>query len=55
MRELGCKNGDKAGRLKGGAVAITSGKYLLLPGDNSIPNNLTMPFLSITPEHEPPL
>ena len=24
-------------------MAITSGKYLLLPGDTIIPNNLTMP------------
>jgi hypothetical protein len=40
---LGGNNGDKAGRLKGGAVAITSGKYLLLPGDHIISNNLTMP------------
>jgi hypothetical protein len=33
---------DKAGRLNGGSVTIASGKYLLLPGDTIIPNNLTM-------------
>ena len=45
MRELGGNNGDKAGRLKGGSMAIMSGQYLLLPGDNIIPNNLTMPLM----------
>jgi hypothetical protein len=43
LRELSGNHGDTAGRLKGGSVAITSGKYLLLPGDHIIPNNLTMP------------
>jgi hypothetical protein len=43
MRAWGGNHGDKAGRLKGRSVAIASGKYLLLPGDNIIPNNLTMP------------
>ena len=43
IRELGGNHGDKAGRLKGGSVAIASGKYLLLPGDDIISNNLTMP------------
>ena len=38
---MGGNNGDKAGRLKGGSVAIASGKCLLLPGDTIIPNNLT--------------
>ena len=42
IRELGGNNGD-SGPPTGRAVAITSGKYLRLPGDNIIPNNLTMP------------
>src|SRR5438309_11085930 len=43
LRELGQHNGDKAGCLSVGSVAIASGKCLLLPGDTIIPNNLTMP------------
>ncbi len=41
--KLGRNNGYGAGRLSVGSVAIASGKCLLLPGDNIIPNNLTMP------------
>ena len=43
IRELGGNHGDEAGRLKGESVAIVSRKYLLLPGDTIIPNNLTIP------------
>src|SRR5262249_17576236 len=52
IRELGGNNGDKAGRLKGGSVAIAAGKYLLLPGDHIIPNNLTMPYAHTAEEVE---
>jgi hypothetical protein len=43
LRKLGRNNGYGAGRLSVGSVEIASGKCLLLPGDNIIPNNLTMP------------
>src|SRR5207247_6776928 len=43
LRKLGRNNGYGAGRLSVGSVAVASGKCLLLPGDNIIPNNLTMP------------
>src|SRR5262249_44315088 len=43
IRELGGNHGDKAGCLSVGSVPIASGKCFLLPGDNIIPNNLTIP------------
>src|SRR5262245_47572735 len=51
IRELGGNHGDKAGRLKGGSAAITSRKYLQLPGDTIIPNNLTMPLTQFLAQH----
>src|SRR5262249_35270643 len=44
LRELGRNHGYGAGRLSVRSVAIVSGTCLLLPGDNIIPNNLTMPL-----------
>jgi len=41
--QLGGNNGNQAGCLKSGSVAITSGKCLLVPGDHIIPDNLTVP------------
>src|SRR5437667_6556495 len=43
LRELGRNYQYGAGRLSVGSVEIASGKCLLLPGDNIVPNNLTMP------------
>src|SRR2546429_546437 len=44
---------DEAGGLKGGSVEITSGKYLLLPGNTIIPNNLTKPARGLGLRHSP--
>ena len=44
---MGGNHGDKAGCLSVESVAIVSGKCPLLPGDNIIPNNLTMPLQAL--------